>query len=419
MPESTFSAVILGIPHIPTVVEINVRSGPGTNHALLFKSPLEVQTTVHAVAVDTDLKSKDGKVYTWFQLVFPDGQIGWVRDDLIDVVGDGRAFGYGQVAARTLAFSLTRTEPTAVPEAPPITEPEITTPPPSTEPKVTTPPVADTAAPTGPATAIGRAKTGVNVRPGPGTSYNPPVTRLSFGQRGKILDVKPDESGTRLNWVQLDLNGVVGWVREDFLRFEGDFENTGAGHPDRYPSPIPDSWWVRDFNVDPVNPALGFEHWGWDFGAKEGTPIYAGPQGGTAVRTMRCTRCTPNAPSTLMQGLGLGDARVLNDPAWGFGYGNFVIVRYDHDKLPASTQTDLSTKGLAGAHLFALYGHLLDYSVSDGQAVSAGQRIAACGNTGNSEAAHLHLELRASTNPNADWSMLRPNLMDPILLFRR
>lgn len=419
MSGQVLRAVIIGIPHIPTVVKVNVRRGPGTSEALAFESPLGVDAVVEAVQPDATNAGRDGRIYQWFQLRFPNGELGWVRDDLIEIYGDGNAYGYGIVHARTLAFSLPR-RPVTTPTPAPVVAPAQPVVPPAPaqpvapQPATPTPPVVG-----GQPMAICRAKTGVNMRSGAGTNYNPPIGRMNFNDRGRILGAKRDETGIRLQWVNVEVNGLRGWVREDFLRLEGDPSAFGLGYPDQYPCPMPDSWWVRDYNYNPVDPKLGFEHWGWDFGANVGTPIYAGPQGGSVVQTMRCTRCTPSHPSTLSQGLSLGDPRVFSDPAWGFGYGHFVVVRYDHDKLPDSTRRILAERNLAGAHLFALYGHLHDFSVQTGQIVMPNAVIGTCGNTGNSEAAHLHLELRAGRNPAANWSALRADILDPIVLFMR
>jgi hypothetical protein len=99
-----------------------------------------------------------------------------------------------------------------------------------------------------------------------------------------------------------------------------------------------------------------------------------------------CTKCKPGAESTLKQGLSLGDPNVFKDEGWGFGYGNFVVVRYDNSLLPASTKQRLVARNMPNAHVFVMYAHLASFSVQNGQQLTAGQQIGGCGNTGNSEA---------------------------------
>lgn len=428
-----FQASILGIPHIPTVTKVNVRVQPTTSSAKAFESPLNIICDITDVKPDAQNEVENGKLYQWFNLTFPDGKTGWVRDDLVEIFGDGTAFGYGVVASKTKGFDLTRQEVTSPPPStssetevstPPATNTEVTTTPPTENTEVSSPP--STSTETAPASnvqqgvgfAIGQSKTGVNMRGGPGTG-NTPVGKLMYQQKGKLLGSGKDQGGTRFRWANIEVSGVNGWVREDFLRYEGDYASFGLGDLEAYPSPVPDSWWVRDYNY-PFDPAIAqWDHWGWDFGGEVGAPIFAGPKGGTVAQTMTCTKCRPGAESTVKQNLGLGNQSVLEDPAWGFGYGNFVVVVYTNDKLPAFTKAIIEPKGFS--HIFVLYGHLSAFSVKEGQEVGPGAQIAQLGNTGNSEAPHLHLEVRGAKEASARWSSLpvKTNLLDPIVLFNR
>lgn len=101
---------IRGIPSIPSITEINVRSGPGTNHSLIFQVPVGMSgLTLLDIQPDAEEKSQNDKLYLWFKLEFHGGAIGWVRDDLLLLQGDARAWGYPDLTQLTWAFELTRT----------------------------------------------------------------------------------------------------------------------------------------------------------------------------------------------------------------------------------------------------------------------------------------------------------------------
>lgn len=392
-----FTAFILGNPDLPTITEVNVRSGPALTNALLFRVPLGQNGPVLAAEEDTQKNALNGKVYVWLQMRFSDGRTGWVRDDLIDIVGDGSSFGYGVIPQRVMAFRLVRSL-----GQPPSPQPPPVNPPPASQ---------------NPPAAITMARDGVNLRRGPGTVHAA-VTRFAYKTRCEILDARQeDNNASRFKWVHLRSNNVTGWVREDYLRYEGDVSSFGLAHADAYPAPMNNAFWVRDWNTDPAFAAI---HYGWDFGASVGEPVLAGPGGGQVVQIGTCTACSPARPNVLSNGLRLNDPGVLQSAAWGYGYGNYIVVRYLSDELPASTRLELAKRGLSGYHIFTIYAHLNTINAGLGQSLQPNQLIGTCGNTGNSEAPHLHLEIRAWNNPaETNSGRMIANRLDPVILFRR
>jgi hypothetical protein len=107
---SDCTAIVRGIPHIPSVTEVNVRNGPGTNFEVIFTVPVGMDSLrILDVATDAEGKAKDGKVYQWFKLTFHGGAVGFIRDDLIDLMGECTSQGYQTYSERTFAFTQTRT----------------------------------------------------------------------------------------------------------------------------------------------------------------------------------------------------------------------------------------------------------------------------------------------------------------------
>ncbi len=91
---------------------INVRKGPGTDFAVLTELPTGTDNlVVKNVSPDSKNSRFGNKVYQWFEIVLPDGSTGWIRDDLIDVSGDGTPFGYGVIMGKAFALELSRAEP--------------------------------------------------------------------------------------------------------------------------------------------------------------------------------------------------------------------------------------------------------------------------------------------------------------------
>lgn len=101
-------------------------------------------------------------------------------------------------------------------------------------------------------------------------------------------------------------------------------------------------------------------HNGIDISAPEGTGVWA----------------ADNGVVTMAQG------------GWNYGYGN--VVQIDH-----------------GNGFVTIYAHLSVISVAKCQSVTAGAPIGAAGNTGNSQGAHLHFEIRQGGAPINPWLLLQ------------
>jgi murein DD-endopeptidase MepM/ murein hydrolase activator NlpD len=102
---------------------------------------------------------------------------------------------------------------------------------------------------------------------------------------------------------------------------------------------------------DPFGSAKRENHTGLDFGNKKGTPVKA-----AAAGTVSFAR--------------------FGKPGSGYGgYGNAVVIQH----ADGTTQ--------------ALYGHLSELNVKEGDIVKAGQIIGAMGSTGRSTGSHLHFQI--------------------------
>jgi hypothetical protein len=113
---------------------INVRKTPGRNQTNIHSTlPIGTANLVILEVKEDEKKEKaNNKVYQWFKVRLPNNAEGWVRDDLIDIVGDCSAFGYGVLETATQASSLKRNPVIQQPSAPVVPPTTPTTPAPTT-----------------------------------------------------------------------------------------------------------------------------------------------------------------------------------------------------------------------------------------------------------------------------------------------
>lgn len=433
MEQQPLMLKVIGIPDIPSITQVNARPDATTNSQIMFK--VDVGTTdITVINVKEDLENRelDGKVYQWFHAQFAEGTA-WVRDDLVEIWGDGTTVGYPVITTPVIAFQLTRDDDgsisqgaeifvlnTAPAGVPPAASTDVTeSPTTATEvaPAITaTKPVSVA---TGTPTAMAMTSFPAKLRSGPGTGHAPPIASMQYRDTAEILETRMGDDGKALNWLKVRYRGQEGWTREDLVRLSGGFTPFGLNSPDKYPSPAPESTWIRGWDADGSIWNTGVHH-GWDHAGKKKAEILAGPQGGVVFQKMLCRKCTDQGFSTLERGMSLYDTRVYSDQQWNFGYGHYVIVGYENSKLPQSTKDYLVAEGRAGQHIFVMYAHCQDLLVDEGQTLLPNQQIATLGNSGNSSGPHLHLEVRISDTmkPQA-WYAIKGGLRSPAILYLR
>lgn len=215
----------------------------------------------------------------------------------------------------------------------------------------------------------------------------------------------PDADGFR--WIRGSAFGRTGFVREDLLTYASDCadldlsvtdDGSGSGGSGETPNPI-----VR--YETPVRGSYRFttlfginNHKGTDMAGAVGIPITAGGDG-VVARAMHCSQCSDSAPNFASHGLPLWDADAIADPAWGYGFGHHVIVRYAWNALPGQLRQYLLARDLGGAYAYVVYAHLHRIHVNEDSPVTLGTSLGTLGNTGNSSGPHLHLEVRVTLEP--------------------
>ncbi|MCU0497009.1 MAG: NBR1-Ig-like domain-containing protein [Anaerolineae bacterium] len=217
-----------------------------------------------------------------------------------------------------------------------------------------------------------------------------------------------DHSGLR--WCEITGNQVRGFIREDLLSYSSDCATLGLSNRDdrdenggsggqlnplvRFGSPIAGRYSVtQEFGVGER------AHKGADLAGAIELPIIAGGVG-LVQYIIACSHCTDDRPNFASHGIAMWDRNAISDIKWGYGFGNYVVVRYRWDDLPGQMRAAMTAEGYSGAYAYVIYAHLHRIHVNADDPVSAGTVIGTLGNTGNSSGPHLHLEIRLDFKSN-------------------
>lgn len=255
----------------------------------------------------------------------------------------------------------------------------------------------------------------VNLRLGPGIAYEPPVAKTRGGVVYELVGAsEPDNDNLR--WFAVKLGTTSAWVRSDlvnlsegcaaftFINADDVVKETPPVTSGKFPLPVKAS----------ISQGYKSSHRGFDLNASEGSALIA-PMDGVCIRRVDCTKCTPARPNRYPNA-NFQCPDTWTDPGWGFGYGNFIIMRYDYHLLPGDLRAEMDKRSLTGGFAYILYAHLSQVNIRLGQPFSKGMVMGSTGNTGCSTAPHLHFEVRIGKDEMVDniWSHQRsvyPGLM--------
>ena len=394
----THTIYIRGIDNWP---DVNVRNQPGLKDSvILFCAPKGKTAKCSEVRPDPHGDHFNGQTYQWFFLTFDDGRKGWARDDLLNLIGDCTSFGYRFYSVLTYAFVASGeiAAAGAVPASrakPVFTDPEV-------------------------CSAQVRQDISANVRAEP-TVRSAIMGCLGARTAVSVLGVVPSQDNDAYRWVKIRSGDVHGHIREDLLVYSDECatlglesapvstpSSEGGADVQRYGSPLRGGYTVFQEYVPGG-------HRGIDLAGNLGIGVFAGGTG-TVAYTVTCTKCTDSKPNFASHGIALWDAAAIADPSWGYGFGNYVVVRYAWQNLPRAARDQLKTMQLEGAFAYVIYAHLKRIEIADGASVSKGTRLGSLGNTGNSTGPHLHLEVRISTAGN-ETNLFNRQRIDPRHMF--
>ena len=284
------------------------------------------------------------------------------------------------------------------------------------------------------------------------------IHTIPAGQTGSCTNVVAGQDGhwwLNVGFDQADGTQFIGWVRDDVVMVGGDFTRYGQGAwlnafvrpdiswpkpPGAAPAPAP----VTPAQPTPATPApapnsgllvppvTGYKIW-QDFGGNhEGVDCGSLPIGTPIINTWpgfgywyACAECgNDHNQSGTSQGLPLSSTAILINPGWNYGFGNMVILRYTIDALPTQASKNLRGATLNGKpitqkYVYVLLAHMNEFRnlpVPKQGAVDVGQAVGTLGQSGNTNGAHLHLQVIISDSPTPPTTY-NQNVVDPHLLY--
>jgi hypothetical protein len=281
----------------------------------------------------------------------------------------------------------------------------------------------------------------LNGRSGPGRDFEI-ITTAANGVVSPVLETKTDYAreidpvrSSLYEWHRLELTGKPSaWYRGDYLNLSTPQpapEGSSGGivihepPPTLLVSPLYDSAYPAPVVSNNITNEFTGTHIGWDLAAddgKVGALVYGGPLGGECVVAAFCEKCGSAGSSSLSNGRLLNDQGVLSDERWNYGYGHYLVVRYDNSILPTFTRQYLLRQGWGTYDAFVMYAHLQEMRVRPKDTFAGNAIIGVMGNSGNSDGPHLHLELRfgkVKVGITSLWARVRPGLSSPAYLFSK
>lgn len=223
-----------------------------------------------------------------------------------------------------------------------------------------------------------------------------------------------DPDGHR--WFNLLVGQQSGWVRGDLIRLSEDclalsFVNESDLNRAAPPMPEPPSGrFSKPANVS-VTTGYSSRHKGLDLATPMDTPIRAATEG-VVIRRVDCQRCSGNKPNIFPCG-----EHVYRSPEWGYGYGNFVIIRHDYATMPTTLRAEIDAHKLTNGFVYVLYAHFSKNNVRVGQRVSKGHVLGVTGNHGCSTGPHLHFEVKIGRDEMVDGRWQQQVPVNPKLMF--